>query len=175
MPSLFKKFLGRLKDPTGDDLFVLPEQIKKDLLWNLKGSGEKLILSLKTHRAIHKAPETRNSNTFYNAYAIITSRRLILAKDSSKLNTFREIPLASVENYRYEEENKKPHLKIDSRRSKFILTFPHNSFSEAESFFGTFRRVLDDSKLEELFCSKCEKKIPVDSVYCSHCGEKVGN
>ncbi|MGI9534181.1 MAG: hypothetical protein ACR2NW_04460, partial [Thermodesulfobacteriota bacterium] len=65
----------------------MPAQIKKDLLWNLKGSDEKLILSLKTHRAIHKAPATRDSNTFYNAYAVITSRRLILAKDSSKLNT----------------------------------------------------------------------------------------
>ena len=175
MPSLIKKFLGRFRDPTGDELFFLPEQIKKDLLWNLKGSGEKLILSLKTHRAVHKAPATRDSNTFYKAYAIITSRRLILAKDSSKLNTFREIPLASVESYRYEEENKKPHLNIESLKSKFILTFPPDSFTEAETFFGTFRKILENSKLEELFCGKCEKKIPVDSVYCSHCGEKIDN
>ena len=175
MPSLLNKLFGHFKDPTGDDLFILPKQIKKDLLWNLQGSEEKLILSMKTHRAIHKAPETRNSNTFYNAYAIITSRRLILAKDSTKLNTFREIPLGSVDSYRYEEENKKPNLNIESLRSKFILTFPPGSFAEAETFFSSFRQLLDQSKLTDSYCGKCGKKIPVDSVYCSHCGERTEN
>ena len=175
MPSFIKKFISRFKDPTGDELFVLPQQIKKDLLWNLKGSNEKIVLSLKTHRAIHKAPTTRDSNTFYKAYAIITTRRLIIAKDSSKLNTFREIQLASVDSYRFEEENKKPNLNIESHQSRFILTFPPDSFTEAETFFKTFRQVQDNSKLQDSYCSKCGKKIPVDSVYCSHCGDKIEN
>lgn len=175
MPRFLKKIFDSFKDPTGNELFILPEQIKKDLLWNLRGSDEKLILSLKTHRAIHKAPATRDSNTFYNAYAVITSRRLILAKDSSKLNTFREIPLASVDTYRYEEENNKPNLVIESHRSEFTLTFPHDSFPEADAFFSIFQKAIDDSKLVDSFCSKCGKKIPVDSVYCSHCGEKIEN
>ena len=173
MPSFLKKIIDRFRDPSGDDLFILPEQIKKDLLWNLKGSDEKIVLSLKTHRAIHKAPATRDSNTFYKAYAIITTRRLILAKDSSKLNTFREIQLAAVDNYRFEEENMKPNLNIESHQSRFILTFPPNSFTEAETFFTTFRQVQNKSKQQGRYCSKCRKKIPVDSVYCSHCGERV--
>ena len=128
---------------------------------------------MKTHRSIHKAPATRDSNTFYNAFAIITSSRLILAKDSSKFNTFREIQLAAVDSHRLEEENKKPNLNIESLNSKFILTFPPGSFPEAEAFYTTFRRALEERKLVDSFCGNCGKKIPVDSVYCSHCGEKI--
>ena len=173
MPSLLKKIIDRFKDPTGDDLFILPEKIKKDLLWNLKDSEEKLVVSLKTRRAIHRAPSIINSNTFYNAYAIITSKRLILARDSSKLKTFREILMSSVDSYLYEEENDTPSLNIESGHSKFILAFSPHSFTEAKTFLSVFRRVLDESKPADLFCSKCGKKTPVDSVYCSHCGEKI--
>ena len=173
MPSFLKKIIGHFKDPSGEELFILPELVKKDLLWNLKGTDEKIVLSLKTHRAIHKAPSTRDSNTYYNAYAIITTKRLIIAKDSSKFNTFREIQLSSIGNFIFQDENKKPNIKIESNLSNFTLTFPPGSINEAEIFYNTFRRVHNDRLESTALCSKCGQQIAVDSVYCSHCGEKL--
>ena len=172
LQTVFKNLLGRIQDPSGKQLFMLPEKIKSGLLQLLTGD-EEFILSLKTQRAIHKAPISRDSNTFYNSYAILTTRRLIIAKDGTKLNIFRELDLASINSQSYEKKHGKPQLSIFSLNSKYTLSFPPNSFTEAEEFVSAFTMALNESSLKETYCQGCGKKIPADSVYCSHCGKKT--
>ena len=151
---------------------MLPEKIKKGLIENL-GKDEELLLSLKSQRTIYKAPSSRDSNTFYNAYSILTSKRLIIAKDGSKFNIFQEFDLASVNSHSYEEKHGKPQLNIRSLNSSYALIFPPNSFEQADAFLSAFKSALETSNLIETVCGECGKKIPADSVYCSHCGNKV--
>lgn len=171
MNSLVKKVIDHFRNPTGDELLTLPEPIKKDIYLKLKNGEEKLILSIKTHRTIHKASTFSDSNTFYSAYAIITSERLIFAKNSSRFKTFDEIPMSLIDNYTYEKNGNEPLLKIKSASSKFILELPSRSSEQAKTFTNALQTVLNQHKTME--CRKCSKKIPTDSVYCSHCGEKT--
>lgn len=174
MNNFLKKIIDHFKDPTGDDSFKLPERIREDLYLNFQNIKENFIISLKTHRIVHRAKTARTSNTFYRAYAIVTSERLIHAKNSSNLKTLHEIPLNLIERHIYEENGNMPDLTVESSNSKSILTFPPNSLVEAKVFLDEFQDALNKSKDANRLCNGCGKKIPENSVYCCHCGEKTG-
>ncbi len=171
MNSLVKKVIDHFRSPTGDELLTLPLPIRKDISLNLKSGEEKLVLSIRTHRTIHKAGTFSDSNTFYGAYAIITSERLIFAKNSSRLKTFHEVPMSLIDNYTYEKNGNEPLLNVSSAGSKLILELPSGSSEQAETFTDALQTALNRHKTVE--CCKCSKKIAPDSVYCSHCGEKI--
>lgn len=170
--TVFKNFLNKLLDPAGRDLLLLPENIKNDLLISLSGD-EEIVISMKTDRAIFRAGLSKDSNTFYKAYAIYTGKRLILAKDSSRLNIFREFQVNQVNSLLYQESSRKPEIYIDMDSSKYVLSFPPGSFDQAKIFFDTLNSSLEPAKSEINFCSKCGNKIHPDSVYCSNCGTKI--
>lgn len=174
MNSLVKKVIDYFRNSTGNKLLTLPEPIKKDISLNFKNGEEKLILSIKTHRIIHKASTFSDSNTFYSAYAIITSERLIFARNSSRFKTFDEVPMSLIDNYTYENNGNEPLLKIKSASSKFILELPSCSSEQAKTFTNALQTALNQHKTHKTMeCCKCSKKITPDSVYCSYCGEKT--
>ena len=170
--TVFKNILNSFFDPAGKDLLILPEDIKNDLSMSLDGD-EKIVLSMKTDRAIYRAGLSKDSNTFYRAFAILTGKRLILTKDSSRLSIFREFQLSQVNSLLYQEAARKPEIHIDMANSNYVLSFPPGSFTEAKTFFDTFNSSLKPGSSEKNFCSKCGNKIHADSVYCSYCGEKI--
>ena len=172
MLKVVKNILNRFMDPIGGDLLLLPENIKNDLLISLSGD-EKIVISMKTDRAIYRAGLSKDSNTFYKAYAICTGKRLILAKDSSRLNIFREFQISQVNSILYQESSRKPEILIDMDNSKYVLSFPPGSFAEAKTFFDKFNSSLNNEGSEKKFCRKCGNKIDANSVYCSYCGEKI--
>ncbi len=172
MLNVFKKILNSFFDPAGRELLLLPDNIKNDLSMSLAGD-EKIIISMKTDRAIYRAGLSRDSNTFYRAFVILTGKRLILTKDSSRLSIFREFRLNQVSSLLYQESARKPEIHIDMDSSKYVLSFPPGSFPEAKTFFDALNSSLNLGSTEKNFCSRCGNKIHADSVYCSHCGEKI--
>ncbi len=111
--NLYKNFISGLLDTTGKDLLSLPEKIRNDLSLSLS-ENEEIVVTMKTNRAIYRAGTSKDSNTFYNTFAIVTSSRIILAKDSSGLNIFREFQLNQVNSLLYEDVTKKPTIHIDT-------------------------------------------------------------
>ncbi len=170
--TVFKNLLNNFLDPTGNNLLILPEKIINDLSVSLAGD-EEIVISMKTDRAIYSAGLSKDSNTFYKAYAVLTSKRLILAKEASRLNIFREFRLSQVNSLLYEEVNNKPTIHIDLLNSKYVLSMPPGSSAQAKEFFDTFNSVIEPMQTENSFCSSCGNKIHSDSVYCSNCGIKI--
>ena len=134
---------------------------------------EKIVISMKTESVIYKAGSSKDSNTFYKIFAILTSKRVILAKNSTSLKIFRDFQLSQVNSLLYEEVASKPTIHVDIANSKYILSLPPGSFTESKTFFDTFNSLLEPGKRENNFCSKCGNKIHTDSVYCSHFGKKI--
>ena len=172
IPTVIKNIFSTLFDPSGKDLLSLPEKIKYELSLSLSGD-EKIVVSMKTDRVIYRAGSSRDSNTFYKTFAILTSKRLIITKNSTSLKIFRDIQLSQVNSLLYEEVASKPAIHVDVVNSKYVLSMPPGSFAEAKIFFDTFNSSLETGKLDNKFCSKCGNKIHTDSVYCSHCGKKI--
>lgn len=170
--TVFKNIYFSLFDPSGKDLLSLPEKIKNDLSLSLSGD-EKIIISMKTERVIYRAGSSKDSNTFYKAFAILTSKRVILAKNSTSLKIFRDFQLSQVNSLLYEEVASKPTIHVNIANSEYVLSLPPGSFTEAKTFFDTFNSFVEPGKGENNFCSKCGNKIHTDSVYCSHCGKKI--
>ena len=170
--TVIKNLLSSFTDPTGRALLELPENIRKDLSVSLR-KDEAILISMKTERAIYKAGQSRDSNTYYKAFAVVTGKRLILARQSSRLKIFRDFQLSEVSGLLYEEINGKPTIHADLLSSKYILSMPPRSFDEAKEFFDAFNSAIGPKKSEDFLCSSCGKKIPKDSVYCSYCGEKL--
>lgn len=170
--TVFKNFLNNFLDPTGKDLLSLPEKIKKDLSISL-AEDEEIVISMKTDRAIYRAGLSKDSNSFYKSFAILTTKRLILAKDSTSLKIFREFQLNQVNSLLYEEIAGKPTIHLDNVNSKYVLSMPPGSFDEAKKFFDLLNTALEPEKSGKNFCSKCGNKIQSNSVYCSNCGTKI--
>lgn len=170
--TLIKNIYTSLFDTSGKDLLSLPERIKNELSLSLSGD-EKIIVSMKTDRVIYRAGLSRDSNTFYKTFAVLTSKRLIIAKNSTSLKIFRDFQLSQVNSLLYEEIASKPTIHVDIVNSKYVLSMPPGSFAEAKTFFETFNSFIEPGKLENNFCSTCGNKIQTDSVYCSHCGKKI--
>ena len=172
--TVIKNLLSSFTDPTGRALLELPENIRKDLSVSLK-EDEDILISMKTERAIYKAGQSRDSNTYYKTIAVLTSKRLILARQSSRLKIFRDFQLSEVSGLLYEEVNGKPTIHADLLSSKYILSMPPGSFDEAKEFFDAFNSTIGPEKSEDFLCTSCGKKIRKDSVYCSHCGKKISD
>jgi len=170
--NLFKNIIRGVLDTTGKDLLSLPEKIRNDLSLSLK-ENEEIVVTIKTNRAIYRAGTSKDSNTFYNTLVIVTSSRIILVKDSSGLNIFREFQLNQVNSLLYEDVTKKPTIHIDTVDSKYVLSMPPGSITEAKIFFEKFNAILKTRKLEDNYCRHCGNKIHTDSVYCSHCGKNI--
>jgi len=170
--TVFKNILSSFFDPSGKELLELPDNIKNDLSISLKGD-ETIVISMKTDRTIYKTGLSNDSNTFYKAYAVLTGKRLILAKEASQLNIFREFQLSQVNSLLYEVVTNKPTIHIDIVNSKYVLSMPPGSSAQAKIFFDTFNSEIEPMKTENSFCSSCGNKIKKDSVYCSYCGEKI--
>lgn len=172
MLTVIKNIYLSLFDPSGKDLLSLPERIKNDLSLSLSGD-EKIIVSMKSDRIIYRAGSSRDSNTFYKTFAVLTNKRIIIAKNSNSLKIFRDFQLNQVNSLLYEEVASKPTIHVDALNSKYILSMPPGSFAETKTFFDTFNSSLEQGKQLNNFCSKCGNKIHSDSVYCSHCGNKI--
>jgi len=172
LQTIFKNIFNGLLDPSGKDLLSLPEKINNDLSLSL-AEDEEIVVTMKTNRAIYRAGASKDSNTFYNTYAIVTSSRIILARNSSRLKIFREFQLNQVNSLLYEVVANKPTIHIDTVNSKYVLNLPPGSFTEAKIFFEKFNSILETGKPEDNYCRHCGNKIHIDSVYCSHCGKKI--
>ena len=170
--TVIKNFFSGLFDPSGKDLLKLPERINNELSTSLSGD-EEIVVSMKTDRVIYRAGSSRDSNTFYKTFVIVTGKRIIIVKNSASLKIFRDFQLNEIKSLLYEEVSSKPTIHVDVVNSKYILSMPPGSFDEAKTFFDSLNSLVEPGGSEINFCSKCGNKIQSDSVYCSHCGNKI--
>lgn len=158
----------------------LPSGIKIGLAKYLK-PGEEVLFTLLDFRAIYKAPTWMSSNTFFNSWFILTSSRIIIAKNSSTFNRFRDIPHNTIDQIHYETGVLDSKLTIHSPGTVDIIEFLRESRMYREDLDIRVKRAIEEAKKAEkraevsdtIFCPQCGNKIPKESKFCSECGRGI--
>lgn len=172
-----KESLSRRKEKNFTEL---PSGIKIGLAKYLK-PGEEVLLTLRNFRAIYRAPTWMSSNTFFNSWFILTDSRIIIAKNSSTFNRFRDIPLNTIDQIHYETWVLDSKLTIHSPSTTDIIEFLRESRMYREDLDTKVKRAIEGSKKvgkgpeisDTIFCPQCGTKIPKESRFCSECGRGI--
>lgn len=175
MSSLSTKILNFFKEPTSEELIRIPQSLKHDIE-NILQENEELVHIIRTYKSRYKAQRLLDGNSFYNAIMILTTKRVIIARNSSRLIKFRDIPLNLINNYTYESTDGVPVITLNVSDGKDILTFAKNAFELTNDVSDSLKKLMKDKSintLETVYCRFCGKQIPTDSKFCMNCGEKL--
>ncbi len=157
----------------------LPDSIRTGLHKYLD-SGENIVSTVRLNRAIYKAPRWGDSNSFYNSWFVLTEKRIVIAKNSSKFNRFRDIPLAEITQTFYEVDRSEPRISITSPGTEDVFEFSKSSAHLCSHVEGILENTLDKAKENYLHsdtnyvhCNECGSKILRNSKFCAECGMKL--
>lgn len=145
--------------------------------------GETILVTLLNWRAIYKAPKFVDSNTYFNSWFVLTSRRIIIARNSSGFKKFRDIPLKDITQIFYELDNTEPKISITTPGHEDIIQFRRQAshlcatLEEAiDAAIANSRYIKDDFAIADyIHCGSCGKSVPGRSHYCPECGAKLEN
>ncbi len=162
----------------------LPKRIQVGLDRYLK-DNEEILLTLLDYRAIYRAPRFIDSNTFFNSWFILTTDRIIIARNSSHFKRFRDIPLVDITQIFYELDNTEPRISITTPGNEDVIEFMKAGAAHCEGLDKKIDNAIKDAKtretqnvkaehLELISCNKCGSKVPSQSKYCSECGSRMG-
>lgn len=174
MPSLFDRLKNIFRTPTEEDLLRFPEKLLSDIK-GILDEDESLVFSIKALSAKYKAPRLLDSNTFFNPFFILTTRRVIIARNSSRLNIFREIELRNILDHKIESSGNSPGLTLKHYNASDIITFHPSSPEQSEQLDGFLSELLEkrhSAAGKTIFCRYCGEKIPADSNFCPECGSR---
>ncbi len=159
----------------------LPNKVKAGVDKYLT-DGEVILLTLRNHRAIHKAPIWLDSNTFFNSWFILTNYRIIIARSSSEFKRFRDIPLNEISQISYELDNQDPKISITSPGKEDVIEFTKGASLHCEGMDTKLNEAMRDAKKlrnpstkDSVVCNKCASKIPSTSKFCPECGSRIGS
>lgn len=145
--------------------------------------GETILATLLDWRAVYKAPKFIDSNTFFNSWFILTSRRIIIARNSSVFKKFRDIPLKEITQIFYELDNTEPRISITTPGNEDIVEFRRQAShlctdleERINAAITNSRNMIDDLPgADYIQCGGCGKSVPGSSHYCPECGAKLEN
>lgn len=175
MSNLKSRILKLFIDTSGEELLRIPTSLQKDLEDSLQ-DNEKIVHNLRTYKATYKAKRILDSNSYFNAIMILTNQRMIVARNSSRLKKFRDVPLNLIQNQTLEISEDIPILTMNLSNTKDILTFPKNSKEQVEPVVKTLKELLENNankSTQKIFCRYCGKKVPEDSQFCQECGKEL--
>lgn len=158
----------------------LPEGLKNGLSKHLK-QGEEVLFTVRNFRAIYKAPRWVDGNTFFNSWFILTSQRIIIAKNSSSFKRFRDIPLNIISETDYVTESLDSSLTIHSPGSVDKIEFLREARPYCEGLEQKVNESLEMARemkglpepQEVSLCDECGSKVPRQSKFCPECGIKL--
>lgn len=175
--NAIKEFVGSLAT---HNYTQLPERIQVGLDKYLK-EDEEIIITLLDYRAIYKAPKFIDSNTYFSSWFILTTDRIIVARNSSQFKRFRDIPLSDITQIFYELDNTEPKLSITTPGNEDIIEFTKTGAVHCEDLDKKIDGAIENAKArntktlseEFILCSKCGSKVLSQSKYCSECGSRL--
>ena len=176
--NAIKDFVGSL---VVSNYTELPDRILIGLNKYLK-ENEDILVTLLDHRAIYRAPRFVDSNTFFNSWFILTTDRIIIARNSSHFKRFRDIPLTDITQIFYELDNTEPRISITTPGNEDVIEFFKTGAAHCEDLDKKIDSAIENAKTrtttsvnsEYISCNKCGSKVLSQSKYCSECGARIG-
>jgi DNA-directed RNA polymerase subunit RPC12/RpoP len=158
----------------------LPHGIRKGVEKYIR-EEESILVTLLNWRAIYRAPRFIDSNTYFNSWFILTSHRIIIARNSSVFKRFRDIPLSGISQIFYELDNTEPRISITSPGHEDIIEFPRQASHHCAKLEETVKEAVANAMDliknlpggDYIYCSRCGSRIPGSNHFCSECGAKI--
>ncbi|MEX1000112.1 MAG: PH domain-containing protein [Thermodesulfobacteriota bacterium] len=172
-----KDFMGSI---VAHNYTELPVKIQDGVNKYLK-DDEKIILTLMDYRAVYRAPKFIDSNTFFNSWFILTTHRIIIAKNSSTFKRFRDIALSDITQIFYEFDDTEPRVSITTPGNEDIIEFMRAGAEHCVDLDKKIDLAIENAKTqkiktasdEHILCRKCGSKVLSQSKYCSECGSRL--
>ena len=162
------------------DFFLAPTKIDSDELKELLGEDDSVLLTVPTLSSTYKPRAWIDRNTFFRSILMLTKKRILILKDSSKVNVLRDIELNTITHHKFGSTRSKGlKLEIKTVDAEDSIMFHQQYRKEFEELSGKFEETMAQALElsagggETLFCMHCGVKIPAASVFCSSCGKKV--
>ena len=162
------------------DFFIAPTKIDPDELKELLGEDDPALLTVPTLSCTHKPRAWIDRNTFFRSILILTKKRVLILKNSSRVNVLRDIELDTVAHHKFGSTRSKGlKLEIKTVDAEDVIMFHQQYRKEFEELSGKFEEAMAQALElsagggETFFCMHCGAKIPAASVFCSSCGKKV--
>lgn len=175
MSSLIDSLRDFFSGQSGSDPFSVPDRLKQDIDFNL-AQDESFLMSLKCLSAKYKAQRLIDSNTFFSPYLILTSNRVIIARNSSTLNIFREIELRNIVDHSFDIGRNRTSITLKLYNSSAVITFHQSSEESTRMIKERFEKAVEavsGSAEKKVYCRFCGEKIPSDSNFCQDCGSRL--
>lgn len=171
---------GLVEKLQGGSFTELPGGIAEGLRKRLV-DGEKVFFTLLNWRAIHKAPNFTDSNTYFSSWFILTTARIIIARNSSELKIFREIPLNAITSIDSELDRSEPRMTITTPGNVDKIEFQKKAAEYISRLEELLKTAIADARmaapviaeLEIVLCGGCGSRIPKSSRFCPECGVRV--
>ncbi len=162
------------------DFFLAPPRIDSDELKELLGEDDPVLLTVPALSCTYKPRAWVDRNTFFRSILMLTKKRVLILKNSSKANVLRDIELDTITHHKFgSTKSKGLKLEIKTVDAEDVIMFHQQYRKEFEELSGKFEEVMAQSLEpsagggETFFCMHCGVKIPATSVFCSSCGKKV--
>ncbi len=162
------------------DFFLAPPKIDSDELRELLGEDDSVLLTVPTQSCTHKPRAWIDRNTFFRSILMLTKKRVLILKNSSKVNVLRDIEFDTITNHKFGSTRSKGlKLEIKTVDAQDSIMFHQQYRKEFEELSEKFEEVmvqaieLSTGAGETFFCMHCGTRIPAASVFCSSCGKKV--
>ena len=153
------------------DFFLAPPRIDSDELKELLGEDDPVLLTVPALSCTYKPRAWVDRNTFFRSILMLTKKRVLILKNSSKVNVLRDIEL--------DTKSKGLKLEIKTVDAEDVIMFHQQYRKEFEELSGKFEEAMSQAielsagDGETFFCMHCGARIPAASVFCSSCGKKV--
>lgn len=162
------------------DFFLAPPKIDSDELRELLGEDDSVLLTVQTLSCTYKPRAWVDRNTFFRSILMLTKKRVLLLKNSSKVNVLRDIEFDTITHHKFGSTRSKGlKLEIKTVDAEDSIMFHQQYRNEFEELSEKFEEVMSQAielsteTGETFFCMHCGAKIPAASVFCSSCGKKV--
>lgn len=162
------------------DFFLAPPRIDPNELKELLGEDDSVLLTVPALSCTYKPRAWIDRNTFFRSILMLTKKRVLILKNSSKVNVLRDVELDTITHHKFgSTKSKGLKLEIKTADAEDSIMFHQQYRKEFEELSGKFAEAMAQALElsagggETLFCMHCGVKIPAASIYCSSCGKKV--
>ena len=162
------------------NFFLAPPRIDPDELKELLGEDDSVVLTVPALSCTYKPRAWIDRNTFFRSILMLTKKRVLILKNSSKVNVLRDVELDTITHHKFgSTKSRGLKLEIKTVDAEDSIMFHQQYRKEFEELSGKFGEAMAQALElsagggETLFCMHCGVKIPAASVFCSSCGKKV--
>ena len=125
------------------DFFLAPPRIDSDELKELLGEDDSVLLTVQALSCTYKPRAWVDRNTFFRSILLLTKKRILILKNSSKVSVLRDIELDTITHHKFgSTKSKGLKLEIKTVDAEDSIMFHQQYRKEFEELSEKFEEVI---------------------------------